>query len=60
MEKVVRKYKTHEDAERADREFYRSLTPRQRVEMALQIIDDFYGTEHRLERVCRVTKLERR
>ena len=59
MEKVVRKFESHEEAERADREFYRSLTPKQRVEIALQLIDDYYGTEHRLEAVCRIVKLKR-
>jgi hypothetical protein len=57
MEKVVRKFKSHEDAERADREFYRSLTPNQRLNILMQMIDDCYGTEHRLEPVVRIKKL---
>ncbi len=59
MEKVVRVFNSHEESERADREFYRSLTPTQRVEIALQLIDDTYGTEHRLEAVCRIVELKR-
>lgn len=60
MDKEIRKFESHEEAERADREFYHSLTPAQRVNMALQLIDDYYGTKHRLEAVCRIIKLERR
>ena len=59
MEKVVRKFKTHAEADRADREYYRTLTPGQRVDILLQLIDDYYGPQHRLERVCRITKRER-
>ncbi len=59
MEKVVRVFNSHEESERADREFYRSLTPKERVEIALQLIDDTYGTEHRLEPVVKIIKLER-
>ncbi len=51
MEKVVAKFKTHEDAEKANRLYYDSLSPEDRTQLLIQMINDFYGTEHRLERV---------
>lgn len=57
MEKVARVFKSKDEADKADREYYRSLTPDQRIAIVLQLVDDFYGPEPRLERVCRVIKL---
>lgn len=59
VEKVVRIFNSHKEADVADREFYRSLTPTQRVLIAIQIHNDYYGTEKRLERLVRVSKRER-
>ena len=64
MEKVVRKFISFEEAEKADREYYKSLTPAQRVAMALELRRMWVGTEHehteRLERVLTVSQLPRR
>jgi hypothetical protein len=60
MEKVIRKFHSFAEAEKADREYYRSLTPEQRLE----ILFDMVATRHRhepeqrLERVCRIVKLQ--
>lgn len=60
MEKIVRKFKTFEDAERHEWEFYRSLAPQQRLDMLLQIIKDHDGeVEEGFKRVYRITKLPR-
>lgn len=64
VERVVRIFKSHAEADAADREFYRSLTPQQRVDMLLELIE-MYREEtgesaERLERVCRITQFERR
>lgn len=60
MEKVVQKFKNFEEADEADRAFYRSLTPEQRVQIAIDLHNTYYGVEKRLERVARVVKLEER
>lgn len=61
MEKVVRKFKTFAEAEAADREFYNSLTPDERVDILLELIAQYHGgTQPRLERVCRVVKFDER
>ena len=60
MEKVVRRFKTHAEADLADQAYYRSLTPEQRIDIVLQLIDDYYGPQPRLERVCRIIKRESR
>ncbi len=63
MEKVVRKFTSFEEAEQADREYYRSLTPAQRVAMAMELRRMWAGMEdectERLERVLTVSQLPR-
>jgi hypothetical protein len=60
VEKVARKFRSFAEADKADREFYRSLTPEQRLEMLCDLIASAYPDEikQRLERVCRVIKLQ--
>ena len=60
MEKVANKFKTFADADRENRRYYQSLTPQQRVNLSIQMIDDDYGTEHRLERVPESARIIRR
>jgi hypothetical protein len=62
MEKVVHIARSFEEADRADREYYQSLTPLQRLETLLEPNRrwprDEYGPEpERLERVYRIIKL---
>jgi hypothetical protein len=64
MEKMVRKFSSFEEAEKADREYYRSLTPEERVAICIELSRRL-GTEgdeasERLERVCRVVRLGER
>jgi len=57
MEKVIQVFRSAKDAEKADLAYYRSLTPRQRLELAFEIYDEYYdASAKRLERVCRVFK----
>ncbi len=60
MQKVVHKFKTFAEADKADLDFYRSLTPEQCVDIAIELHNTYYGVEKRLERVARVIKLEER
>lgn len=53
----VKIFRSFEEAEQADREFYRSLTGQQRLDILLQLIAQ-HGPPKRLERVFRIVKLE--
>lgn len=61
MEKVVRKFHSFEEADRADREYYRSLTPQQRLDLLLDLIarqrESLDEASQRFERVYRIIKL---
>jgi hypothetical protein len=53
----VRVFRSFEEAEDGDRDFYKSLTPEQRIDILLQLIAQ-PGPPQRLERVYRIVKLE--
>jgi len=59
MEKVVRKYRSHRESEQADREYLRSLTPEQRVDLLLELVAQAqsHETEQGFARVYRIVKL---
>jgi hypothetical protein len=63
MQKTLQLFHSFDDAERADDEYYASLTPQQRLDILLDLIAahrEFAGeTATRLERVCRLTQLSR-
>ena len=60
VEKVARKFRSFAEADKADREFYQSLTPEQRLDILGELISlaNPDETNQRLERVCRVIKLQ--
>jgi hypothetical protein len=67
MEKIVRKFASHEEADKADAEYYRALTPEQRLEILFELVhrealarDPNYDPDKRSERVFRVVKREPR
>jgi hypothetical protein len=64
MERTVAKFTGHAAADRATREYYRSLTPQQRIEILLEPIDQARpnndASGERLERVYRVVKFSQR
>jgi hypothetical protein len=51
----VHVYRTPEDADRADDEFYAQLTPQERIALMFEIIGD-NDPERRLDRIPRITK----
>ena len=58
MEPIVRKFDSLESAEQADAEYYRSLTPDERVNILLQMVAQVNGDPPpRFERVFRFLKL---
>jgi hypothetical protein len=64
MEKVIRVFNSFDDAEAADREYYRNLTPEQRLRVLFNIVAEDEagkdGTQKGFQRVCRVTERRRR
>ena len=58
MEKTIAVFGSFEEAEKADREFYRKLSGEQRLAILLELTK--HATERRLERVYRITKFPRR
>jgi hypothetical protein len=63
MERILQEFTSPEEADKADREAYKRMTPEQRLMMALQIRRDYLGegdaTEQRLERVLTRAQLPR-
>ena len=62
MEQVVRKFATFDEAEEADRAYYRALTPAERLSIMLDLIYPEGGdaAATRFERVYRIVKLGER
>ncbi|MDR3692577.1 MAG: hypothetical protein P4L46_24570 [Fimbriimonas sp.] len=60
MERVVNCYRMGDEEKKANRAYYRSLTPEQRTTILIEMIEDYYGTEHRLERVPESVHIRRR
>jgi len=61
MERIVAKFSSHQEAERATLEYYRSLTPEQRLDILLELIEasrkEGDAASERFERVYRIVKL---
>ena len=64
LDRTVAKFSSHEQAAQADREYYRSLTPQQRVDLVLELMENSRkegdAAAERFERVYRVVKLSPR
>ena len=58
MEKTVTVFSSFDDAEKADREFYRKLSGQERLDILLEMTKE--ATNRPIERVYRITKLPRR
>jgi hypothetical protein len=62
MERIVRRFDSHAEADAADRAYYRSLTPQQRLEILFELVRmcrEEHGCSERLERVYRIVELSR-
>ena len=64
MKIEARKFSSHQEAEKADLEFYRSLTGEQRLDLLLDLINNATanegGVERKIERVYKIVKLKPR
>jgi uncharacterized protein YdeI (YjbR/CyaY-like superfamily) len=60
VEKTARIFHSFAEADKAEAQYYRSLTPEQRLEILFDLVDSQKPdeTEQRLERVCRIIKLQ--
>lgn len=63
MERTLQKFPDFQSADRATLQYYRSLTPAQRIEILLELIERAQGnddaTQQGLARVYRILKLPR-
>ena len=60
MEKAVRIFGSHQEADEADREYFRNLTPQQRLNIFLEVLWRGRNRDEaaeRLERVYRIVEL---
>lgn len=61
MQKVLKVFNSFEEADRADDEYYASLSPQERVDILLDLVaayrESLGETGQRLERVYRVVEL---
>ena len=64
VDRVVQIFRSFEDADRADDEFYASLKPQERLDMLLELIEQHRGAlgeaADRFERVHCITELSQR
>jgi hypothetical protein len=60
MERRVRVFKSHEEAERANRETYAAMSAEQRFQILFELIERRHGPQQGFERVCRVLRRQRR
>ena len=60
MEKVARIFRSFAEADKADFEYYHSLTPEQRLDILGELIARAHPdkTGQRIEKVCRIIKLQ--
>jgi hypothetical protein len=63
MDRVAQVFDSFEEAERADDEYYASLTPEERVDILLEMIERYRSSlgeaAERFERVHRIVELSR-
>jgi len=57
IERVVRKYSSFEEADAADRAYYAQLTPAERLNILLEIIQRYRESIHAPEGVARVYRI---
>jgi hypothetical protein len=64
MERVAQVFSSVADAERSDEEYYANLSPSERVDILLDLIEQHRSSlgaaADRFERVCRMTQLSQR
>jgi hypothetical protein len=63
VERVVQVFRSLEEADRADDQYYADLTPAERLEILLDLVERYRSSlgeaAEPIERVCRVVELSR-
>lgn len=57
IERTLRRFENHADADAAGLAYYRSLTPEERLAIGLELVQGIRETHPRFERVYRVARL---
>jgi len=57
VERVFQTFDSHQDADKATLEYYRSLTPQERIDIALDLMQSVYEAHPRFERIYRSYEL---
>ena len=57
IKKKLISFNTLADAEASDLRYYKNLTPQQRLDQALEIMEPFYEAYPRFERIYRTSEL---
>jgi hypothetical protein len=60
MEKVIREFDSHKDADEADWNYYANLTTTEHLEHFLKLMEPTYAAAPGFQRVYRVAELSRR
>ena len=64
MERTVQVFQSFDEAEQAQLETYAAMTPQERLDLVLELgnqwSETYYGSESGFERVCRVIERPRR
>jgi hypothetical protein len=64
VEPIVAKFPSHQESEKATRLYYQRLSPAERLEILLELIDSSrkgsHATSERFERVYRISQLSER
>ena len=55
--RVIQGFDSHAEADQANFEYYRSLTPEQRIELALDLMAPYYEAYPRFQRIYRTAEL---
>ena len=60
MEMVIRQCSSHAHADAADRQYYKSLSPQQRLDILLELVDTQRGNDESSQRLARVYQITKR
>ena len=60
MEKVIRQFSSHTRADAADRQYYKSLSPQQRLDILLELVYTQRGHDEASQRLALVYRIIKR
>ncbi|MCB0340515.1 MAG: hypothetical protein KDD53_12965 [Bdellovibrionales bacterium] len=57
IDRTIQYFDSHEEADEANRSFYRALSPQERLDLALELMAGLYEAHPRFERIYRTADL---